>query len=74
MDDVDVEKIIKNIDWHPDTLDAFLYGAEVIKDGYGIEAVKDLELQSVQADEFEYAEGYKRCLEFMNLCLLINRL
>ena len=73
-DEIDVKAIVKQLNWNADTLDAFLYGAEIIKDGLGIEAVKELEAQSVEEEEYHLAEGYKRCLIFMNLCLLVNRI
>ena len=71
---IDFEQVVKDLEWHEDTLSAFLYGAECIKSGYGLEMVPDLEQQSVDEEDFMLAEGYKRCLEFMNLCLLVNNI
>ena len=70
---IDEEAVIKDIGWHQDTLDAFLYGAELVKAEYGLEVVKDLEIQSADEEEYHMAEGYKRCITFINLCLLVNR-
>ena len=71
---IDFEQVVTDLEWDEDVLSAFLYGAECIKSGYGVEIVKELEQQSVDEDEFMLAEGYKRCLEFMNLCLLVNNI
>ena len=73
LDEINEDAIIKELGWHEDTLEAFLYGAELIKEEYGLEVVKELEAQSVEEEEYRHAEGYKRCLIFMNLCLLVNR-
>lgn len=74
LPEIDEQAIINDLKWHEKTLESFLYGADLIKSGYGVEVVKDLELQSVEEEEYHYAEGYKRCLIFMNLCLLVNRI
>ena len=71
---IDEEAVIKEIGWHEDTLEAFMYGAELVKEEYGLQVIKELELQSVEEEEYHLAEGYKRCLTFMNLCLLVNRI